>query len=91
MALIPKFLVSVSNFDTKKIWLSVLVSDSLTPKILMSVSDVFDTRKTGVGVGVGFVDTQSLIVGVGRLRHQKILSVSKFNSDAGVSVRANLG
>ena len=40
LALTPKFLsVSVSNFDTKKIW--------------VSVSDIRDSRKTGVGVDVG--------------------------------------
>ena len=47
---------------------SVSVSDSLIPKILMSVSDARDTRKAAVGVRVGveFSDTQNLGVGVGR-------------------------
>ena len=58
LSLTPKFPVSVSvsfslsNFDTKKIWVSVSVSDFLTPNPLVSVlvTDVRDTRKTGVGV-----------------------------------------
>ena len=64
-------LVSVSNFDTKKIWMSAPLSDFSTPKILVSVSDVPDTRKTGVRVGVGFSDTQNFCVsvGAGRPRH----------------------
>ena len=50
------------------------VPDFLTTKILVSVSDVRDTRNTGVGVGVnvGFsTPTMSVSVGVGFYEHPK--------------------
>ena len=44
------------------------VSDFLTPKILVSVSDVHETKRTNVGVGVGveLSDKQNPGVGDGR-------------------------
>ena len=47
--------------------------------VTVSMSDVRDTRKTGVGVGVGFSDTLNLGVCKGvsvRFRHQKNIAVS---------------
>ena len=64
------------QFRHQKLWVSVSVSEFMTHRILVSVSDIRDTRKTGVGVGfptptmnastgVGCSDTQNLGSGIG--------------------------
>ena len=77
--------MSVSNVDTKKIWVWVSVADFMTPEILVSVSDVRDTRNTSVGVG--FFDTRNFGVGVsvGRSRHRTGFSVTVKSIGLGVA------